>query len=184
MPDVILVNELDEQVGTMEKMQAHETGVLHRAFSVFIFDSEGRMLLQQRSDEKYHNGGMWSNACCSHPYPGEETITAAQRRLQEELGFTVPLKKAFDFVYNVKFSNGLTEHEFDHVFVGYYNDHINFDPSEVKDYSFKTIQEINHLVESKPELFTEWFLIAYPGIQKYLQGQPSLRTNSAVMGRR
>ncbi|HSU49504.1 MAG TPA: isopentenyl-diphosphate Delta-isomerase, partial [Segetibacter sp.] len=121
MEEVILVNELDEQIGKMEKMEAHSKGLLHRAFSVFIFNDQGEMLLQQRAVSKYHSGGLWTNACCSHPRPEEATEDAALRRLQEELGFTVSLAKIFDFRYNASFTNGLTEHEFDHVFVGTYN---------------------------------------------------------------
>src|SRR5215468_430433 len=116
MEQVILVNELDEEIGTMEKLSAHEQGVLHRAISVFIFNEKGEMLLQQRASRKYHSGGLWTNACCSHPHPGEATHAAALRRLKEEMGFETSLKKAFDFVYKTSFDNGLTEHEFDHVF--------------------------------------------------------------------
>ena len=102
----------------MEKMEAHKKGLLHRAFSVFIFNSKGELLLQQRALNKYHSGGLWTNSCCSHPQPGEETLVAAQRRLQEEMGFTTHLEKIFDFIYQADFSNGLTEYEFDHVFAG------------------------------------------------------------------
>src|SRR3982751_967115 len=100
MEQVILVNEKDQAIGTMEKMEAHRKGVLHRAFSVFIFDRHGKMLLQQRALHKYHSGGLWTNACCSHPRPGEETVLAASRRLKEELGFNVGISKIFDFQYN------------------------------------------------------------------------------------
>src|SRR5688572_17565756 len=109
MEEVILVNDSDEQVGTMEKMEAHMKAVLHRAFSVFVFNNKGEMLLQQRAITKYHSGGLWTNACCSHPRPGEDTYDAAQRRLDEELGFTTVLQKAFTFSYNAPFDNGLTE---------------------------------------------------------------------------
>ena len=127
MEQVILVNEQDEQTGVMEKMEAHQKALLHRAFSVFIFNDKGELLLQQRASDKYHSGGLWTNTCCSHPNPDEETITAAQRRLKEEMGFTTKLSKAFDFIYKSEFSNGLTEHEFDHVFTGYYNGEIHPD---------------------------------------------------------
>ena len=167
MPDVILVNEFDEEQGTMEKILAHEEGLLHRAFSVFIFDSEGKMLLQQRSRGKYHNGGKWSNTCCSHPLPGEDTLKAAERRLFEEMGFTVKLEKAFDFVYEVKFSNGLSEHEFDHVYIGEYSGDVNFDLEEVEAYSYKDLLEIKSLLKSEPENFTEWFRIAVPKVELY-----------------
>ncbi|HEX8460985.1 MAG TPA: isopentenyl-diphosphate Delta-isomerase, partial [Segetibacter sp.] len=118
MEEVILVTEHDEQIGSMEKMQAHRKGVLHRAFSIFVINDRKEMLLQQRSLSKYHSGGLWTNACCSHPRPGEDTASAAVRRLSEELGFTTSIKKIFDFRYNAAFDNGLIEHEFDHVYVG------------------------------------------------------------------
>src|ERR671938_198934 len=111
---VILVDEQDHQQGIADKLEAHAKGLLHRAFSIFIFNSKGEMLLQQRATGKYHSSGLWTNACCSHPAPGEVTIIAANRRLQEEMGFATPLEKAFDFTYKASFENGLTEHEFDH----------------------------------------------------------------------
>ena len=128
---VILVNEQDAPIGVMEKMEAHKTGTLHRAFSIFIFNSQGEMLLQQRAKGKYHSGGLWTNACCSHPQPGEQVEKAAERRLMEELGFSTSLEKVFDFLYKAGLDNGLTEHEFDHVFVGEYNGAINFNTEEV-----------------------------------------------------
>src|SRR6187455_3410060 len=115
---VILVDALDNQVGIMDKMEAHEKGVLHRAFSVFVFDGENRLIIQQRALDKYHSPGLWTNTCCSHPQPGEETKLAAMRRVTEELGVTIPLEKQFHFIYKAEFENGLTEHEFDHVFTG------------------------------------------------------------------
>src|SRR6188768_1448075 len=119
--DIILVDEQDRPTGTMGKMEVHEKALLHRAFSVFIFNDCGEMLLQQRAVKKYHSAGLWTNACCSHPRPGEDTLLAAQKRLQEELGFTTSLEKAFAFIYKASFENGLTEYEFDHVFTGVYN---------------------------------------------------------------
>ena len=165
MEQVILVNEKDEQTGTMEKMEAHLTGTLHRAFSVFIFNSNGEMLLQQRAAIKYHNGELWTNACCSHPAPGETTVAAANRRLQEEMGFSTQLEKAFDFTYKVSFENGLTEHEFDHVFVGTYDGEIRINIAEVKDYCFKTINELESSLKSHPQKFTPWFKIAFPKVK-------------------
>ena len=120
MEEVILVNEQDEQTGTIEKMEAHRKALLHRAFSVFIFNGKGEMLLQQRAMGKYHSPGLWTNACCSHPRPGEEVETAAFRRLKEEMGIETSLKKIFDFIYRTEFDNGLTEYEFDHVYIGTY----------------------------------------------------------------
>lgn len=158
---VILVDEQDNAIGEMEKLLAHERGALHRAFSVFIFNSRGEMLLQRRALSKYHSAGLWTNACCSHPSPGEETLQAAERRLQEEMGFTTGLKKAFDFVYNVRFQNGLTEHEFDHVYTGIYDGPININKEEVEEYSFHNIENIQSSLAQNPEKFTEWFRIAF-----------------------
>jgi len=166
--EVILVNEADESIGFMEKMEAHEKALLHRAFSVFIFDEQGRMLLQQRADSKYHSAGLWSNACCSHPQPNEDIQDAANRRLKEELGFQVPLTKAFSFTYKAAFENGLTEHEFDHVFVGTYNGEIIPNSDEVKAYGYKSFKEIEDLLAIDKDMFTPWFLIAYPVIKNWV----------------
>ena len=148
-----MVNEIDEQTGTMEKMEAHQKGLLHRAFSIFIFNSKGEMLLQQRAANKYHSADLWTNACCSHPAPGDKILNAATRRLQEEMGFTTALKKAFDFTYNASFENGFTEHEFDHVFVGNYDGVINANPAEVKDYCYKTIAEVESSIQTHPQKY-------------------------------
>lgn len=171
MEEVILVNEQDEQVGSMEKMEAHYKGILHRAFSIFIFNGRNEMLLQQRALTKYHSGGLWTNACCSHPRPGEDIDQAADRRLREELGFSTSLKKIFDFRYNASFNNGLTEHEFDHVFVGSFNGKIKPNPAEVHDYCFKTLEEIAATVETHAHKYTAWFCIAFPKVLKWLQNQ-------------
>lgn len=167
MQEVILVNERDEPIGTMEKMEAHRKAVLHRAFSVFIFNSKGDMLLQQRALTKYHSGGLWTNACCSHPYPGEATADAASRRLREELGFTVPLRKIFEFTYQSTFENGLVEHEYDHVFTGVYNAAIRPNPEEVQDYSYQSPEEITQALQSHPQKFTAWFHIAFPKVVQW-----------------
>jgi isopentenyl-diphosphate Delta-isomerase len=166
LQEVILVNEKDEPIGTMEKMEAHRKALLHRAFSVFIFNSKGEMLLQQRSKNKYHSAGLWTNACCSHPMPNEDTISAASRRLQEELGFSTPLSKAFDFIYQASFENGLTEFEFDHVFVGTYDGLIFPDKNEVSDYCFKSLDEIQASLLTHPGKYSNWFQIAFPRVAK------------------
>lgn len=171
MEEVILVNEQDEQVGSMEKMEAHYKGILHRAFSIFIFNERDEMLLQQRALTKYHSGGLWTNACCSHPRPGEDIDAAADRRLQEELGFSTSLKKIFDFRYNASFNNGLTEHEFDHVLVGNFEGRVNPNPSEVHDYCFKTLEEISASIETHAHKYTAWFCIAFPKVLKWRQSQ-------------
>ncbi|MBK7375517.1 MAG: isopentenyl-diphosphate Delta-isomerase [Ferruginibacter sp.] len=167
--DVILVDEQDQPVGSMEKMEVHQKALLHRAFSIFIFNSRGEMLLHKRADKKYHSAGLWTNACCSHPRPGEDTRAAAEKRLHEEMGIVTPLNKAFDFVYRAGFDNGLTEYEFDHVFVGAYNGEIFPDDEEVSDYCFKTIDEIKSSIQSHPQKYTEWFKIAFPKMEAYLE---------------
>ncbi len=171
MEEVILVTEQDEPIGSMEKMEAHWKGVLHRAFSIFIVNNKNEMLLQQRAKGKYHSGGLWTNACCSHPRPNEKTETAAVRRLQEELGFTAPLTKIFNFHYNAAFDNGLTEHEYDHVFAGTYDGKIIPNPAEVQDYCFKKIEEIAETIQTHPHKYTAWFCIAFPQVAEWMQNE-------------
>lgn len=158
--EVILVNEADEQIGVMEKMEAHQKGLLHRAFSVFIFNDKGEMLLQQRALDKYHSGGLWTNACCSHPRPGENTLQAAKRRLTEEMGIQAELTPQTTFIYRTDFNNGLTEHEFDHVFIGKFNGEPKINKDEVNAHSWRSPDEIKHSVKQAPELYTSWFKIA------------------------
>jgi len=167
--EVILVNIHDEALGSMEKMEAHIKGKLHRAFSVFIFNASGEMLLQQRAINKYHSGGLWTNACCSHPSPGEDTSSAALRRLKEEMGFSTPLKKIFAFIYEATFENGLTENEFDHVFAGEYDGEININTEEASAYSYKPVKEIKDLLKIQPQNYTAWFQIAFPKIESWWQ---------------
>lgn len=164
---VILVNEQDEPLGSIEKLEAHRKGFLHRAFSVFIFNNRGEMLLQQRALTKYHSGGLWTNACCSHPAPGEQTTDAVSRRLQQEMGFTTALEKIFEFTYRSEFDNGLTEYEFDHVYAGIYEGTIIPDPVEVKDYCYKNLYEIQTSLTSHPDKYTAWFHIAFPKVQQW-----------------
>ena len=171
--DVILVDEFDQPIGTMEKMEVHQKALLHRAFSVFIFNNKGEMLLQKRAAEKYHSPGLWTNACCSHPQPGLETIPAATKRLQEEMGFTTSLQKVFDFVYKTSFDNGLTEYEFDHVLVGNYDGTIIPNPEEVADYCYRSLPEINKMLLSDPAAYTSWFKIAFPKLESYLANNTS-----------
>ena len=166
--EVVLVDEQDQPVGSLEKMQAYVEGKLHRAFSVFIFNSRGEMLLQQRAAEKYHSGGLWTNACCSHPGPGEETAAAAERRLKEELGFVTPVNKIFDFVYKAGFENGLTEDEFDHVFTGRYEGPVDFNREEVMAVSWRGMEEIRHSLTTEPVLYTAWFRLAFPSVVNWL----------------
>lgn len=167
MTQVILVDENDNSTGVSEKMKAHIEGMLHRAFSVFVFNNKGEMLLQQRSLNKYHSAGLWTNACCSHPLPGEQTSEAALRRLEEELGFKTPVEKIFDFVYKANFDNGLIEHEFDHVFVCEHNGVVKFNKEEVMDICYKSIPEISLSLKTNPGKYTAWFHIAFPKIEDW-----------------
>lgn len=166
--NVILVDENDSPIGEMEKMEVHQKALLHRAFSIFIFNSRGEMLLQKRADCKYHSATLWTNACCSHPEPGQQTLVSAQKRLTEEMGFTTSLEKAFDFIYKAPFDNGLTEHEFDHVYIGTYDDIIVPNKREVSDYCYKTLEEIKDSLQSHPQKYTVWFKIAFPKLEAYL----------------
>lgn len=166
--EVILVDENDIQTGTMEKIEAHKKALLHRAFSIFIFNSKGELLLQKRAVEKYHSPGLWTNACCSHPRPGETLHDAAQRRLYEEMGFTTSMEKIFSFTYKADFHNGLTEYEFDHVFYGTYDDKIVPNILEVCDFKYISMTEVLSSIELHPEQYTAWFKIALPKIKEYL----------------
>lgn len=168
-PDVILVNEKDEAIGTMEKMEAHQKGVLHRAFSVFIMNDAGELLLQRRALEKYHSAGLWTNACCSHQFPGETTAAAAHRRLQEEMGFDCELHEIFAFTYKSEFDNGLTEHEFDHVLLGVYNGNISPNAAEVCDYRYLPTRQILELIKNEPDTFTIWFHKALPMVLEHMK---------------
>jgi len=172
--NVVLVNEHDEPVGLAEKLFAHQQGLLHRAFSVFIVrkkNDDYEILLQQRAQHKYHCGGLWTNACCSHPYAKENIETAALRRLQEELGFSVPLQKVGTFIYHAKLDNDLIEHELDHVLIGVYNDdtEINFNTEEVMSYRWAALPKINQEITDTPTLFTPWLLPALALVEEFLR---------------
>ncbi|MCC6371241.1 MAG: isopentenyl-diphosphate Delta-isomerase [Bacteroidia bacterium] len=158
--EVILVNEKDEATGVMEKMEAHEKALLHRAFSVFIFNGKGQMLLQRRALSKYHSAGLWTNTCCSHPRPGESTDSAASRRLMEEMGMDTQLHYKTSFIYKAPFDNNLTEHEFDHLFTGVSDKEPVINPEEVDSYKWMSPEEVKTQVAATPELFTVWFKIA------------------------
>lgn len=169
--DVILVDEQDNAVGTMGKIEVHEKAALHRAFSIFIFNDKGELLLQKRAANKYHSAGLWTNTCCSHPRPGEDTLTAAKKRLEEEMGFSVPLTKVFSFIYKASFDNGLTEYEYDHVFTGIHNGLVHPNPHEVSDYCYQSLREIKDNIKMQPGHFTEWFKIALPKLERFLSTQ-------------
>jgi len=161
---IILVDKNDQETGTMEKMRAHLEGKLHRAFSIFVFDSQGRLLLQKRAKKKYHSGGLWTNTCCSHPRAGEFLEEAAHRRLKEEMGFDCQLEKAFGFAYKVKFDNGLFENEYDHVFVGKFDGAPIPNPEEADDWKWIDITELKKDIKQNPDDYAYWFKIAIDGV--------------------
>lgn len=158
---VILVDERDQELGLMEKMEAHRKGLLHRAFSVFIHNDEGQMMIHQRARHKYHSGGLWSNACCSHPRRGETIIEAGQRRLMEEMGFVTELEEVLEFIYRAELDNDLTEHEYDHVLTGRFNAAPNPNPDEVGDWKWVDVDELRKDIEDHPGHYTEWFKIIF-----------------------
>lgn len=158
---VILVNEKDEQIGVMPKLEAHEKALLHRAFSVFIFNGKNELMLQQRALNKYHSPGLWTNTCCSHQREGESNIEAGKRRLNEEMGFVTDLEETISFIYKAPFDNGLTEHEFDHVMVGYYNDEPRVNLDEVANWKWMPLEDVKTDIGTHPELYTEWFKIIF-----------------------
>ncbi|MFZ0489149.1 MAG: isopentenyl-diphosphate Delta-isomerase [Salegentibacter sp.] len=158
---VILVNEKDEQIGLMEKIEAHEKALLHRAFSVFVFNDKNELMIQQRARSKYHSPGLWTNTCCSHQREGETNIEAGKRRLQEEMGFSTELKDTISFIYKAPFDNGLTEHEFDHILVGNFEGEPNLNPEEVADWKWMSLEAIEKDMEKNPSVYTEWFKIIF-----------------------
>lgn len=166
--NVILVNEDDEPIGLMPKMEAHEKALLHRAFSVFIMNDKGETMLQQRASDKYHSPLLWTNTCCSHQREGEGNIEAGKRRLMEEMGFTTELEELFSFVYKAPFDNGLTEHEFDHVMIGFYNDAPQINPKEVADWKWMQPNDIKKDMAQNPKQYTEWFKIIFERFYDHL----------------
>jgi isopentenyl-diphosphate Delta-isomerase len=165
---VILVDENDRPLGTAEKMDAHRKGLLHRAVSVLVMDSAGRMLLQRRAADKYHSAGLWTNACCSHPRPGEDNAAAAERRLIEEMGIACRPEPLFAFVYRAELDSGLTEHEYDHVFLCRTDALPVLNPAEADDFAYMHIEDIRSDMARSPERYTEWFKILLP---KFIQTQ-------------
>ncbi len=156
---VVLVDKADQEIGLKEKLAAHRDGDLHRAVSVFLFNTKGEMMLQQRALSKYHSGGLWTNACCSHPRQGESPMQAAGRRLVEEMGIRCPLKKKLDFVYQVSLDNNLSEHEFDHVFVGTFDGAPLLNPIEAMNWKWISLEQLQKEIKAYPETFTAWFKI-------------------------
>lgn len=164
---VILVDELDNEIGTMEKLEAHRKGVLHRAFSICLFNEKGEMMIQKRSALKYHSPGLWTNACCSHPRYGEDLIDAANRRLAEEMGIQCKLEKAFSFLYKTRLDKGMIEHELDHVLIGKFNKQANINTEEVEDWKYLKPEDILKEMKAYPDQWTEWFKIIMPKINLY-----------------
>lgn len=169
---VILVDENDQEVGKMEKMQAHVEAKLHRAFSVFIFNTKGELLIQQRAFSKYHTPGLWTNTCCSHPRPSETTSDAAHRRMVEEMGFDCDFEEVFNFLYKAKFTNELTEHEIDHVFIGFSDTLPVINREEVEDYHYADMKILAKEIKDKPDNFTIWFRIAFDRVREYFEKHP------------
>ncbi len=158
---VILVDEQDNEIGLMPKLEAHEKAVLHRAFSVFVLNDKNELMLQQRALHKYHSPGLWTNTCCSHQRQGESNIAAGKRRLQEEMGFSIPLKETVSFIYKAPFDNGLTEHELDHVLIGYSNQAPVINPDEVASWKWMPIADVKKDIAQHPERYTAWFKIIF-----------------------
>ncbi len=165
---VILVDQNDTKIGLMPKLEAHKKGVLHRAFSVFIFNDKNEIMLQQRALGKYHSPGLWTNTCCSHQRDGETTLEAATRRLQEEMGFTTPLTESISFIYKAPFENGLIEHELDHIVIGHFNKAPNPNPSEVANWKWMKLTEIVEDITINPQDYTVWFKIIFNKFYKHL----------------
>jgi len=166
---VVLVDENGKETGTEEKMKAHMEGKLHRAFSIFVFNTRGELLLQRRAEKKYHSGGLWTNTCCSHPRPGEPVEKAVHRRLKEEMGFDCELKEIFSFIYKVEFDNGLSENEYDHVFVGRFDGEPSPNSDEVDGWKWVDIEELKKNIYQNPEKYTYWLRVSIEKVAHYLK---------------
>lgn len=166
---VILVDEQDNPIGLMPKLEAHQKALLHRAFSVFILNAKGELMLQQRAKHKYHSPGLWTNTCCSHQRDGETNIQAGLRRLHEEMGFSSELKEVTSFIYKASFDNGLTEHEFDHVLLGHYEDDPVINPDEVSSWKWMPLEEVKNDIDQNPDRYTVWFVIIFTKFYKDLK---------------
>jgi isopentenyl-diphosphate Delta-isomerase len=170
MPEqLILVDENDQQIGTEEKLEAHKQGLLHRAFSIYIFNDKNELMLQQRALDKYHCGGLWTNTTCSHPRIGEDNLAAAHRRLQEEMGFDTELNKVTELIYKVDFENGLTEHEYLHVYIGRHNKDPKLTPEEANDFQWINLIELERRIDINPKLYSYWMQQTLPHIHKALE---------------
>jgi len=169
---VLLVDTQDRVLGIMPKLEAHQKGVLHRAFSVFILNRQNALMLQQRAWDKYHSPGLWTNTCCSHQREGEDSLAAGKRRLQEEMGLEAPLTPLFTFIYKAPFDNGLTEHELDHVLLGYSEQSPNPNPQEVADWQWMPLEEVQRKLTEQPEQFTVWFKIIFERFYAHIKQHP------------
>ncbi len=169
---VLLVDTQDRVLGTMPKLEAHQKGVLHRAFSVFILNRQNALMLQQRAWDKYHSPGLWTNTCCSHQREGEDSLAAGKRRLQEEMGLEAPLTPLFTFIYKAPFDNGLTEHELDHVLLGYSEQSPNPNLHEVADWQWMPLEEVQRKLTEQPEQFTVWFKIIFERFYAHIKQHP------------
>lgn len=165
---VILVDENDNKIGLMPKMEAHEKALLHRAFSVFVFNNKNELMLQQRAKHKYHSPKLWTNTCCSHQRDGETNLQAGKRRLQEEMGFVTDLEETTSFIYKAPFDNGLTEHEYDHVMVGYYNNEPLININEVADWKWMALEEVKTDMVENPQIYTAWFKIIFEKFYEFI----------------
>lgn len=165
---VVLINERDTTVGEMDKMEAHQKGILHRAFSIFLFNSNNEMLIQQRASEKYHGADLWTNACCSHPQLNEDVMESAQKRLVFEMGIRCEIKNAFSFLYKASVENDLIEHEFDHVFIGYTDTDPIPNPQEVQSFKWLDMTVLSKDIHENPEKYTYWFKMASPRIAEFI----------------
>ncbi|TYB70475.1 isopentenyl-diphosphate Delta-isomerase [Bizionia gelidisalsuginis] len=165
---VILVNEKDEQIGLMPKMEAHEKALLHRAFSVFVFNDKNELMIQQRALSKYHTPGLWTNTCCSHQREGESNLEAGKRRLQEEMGFVTELEERTSFIYKAPFENGLTEHEYDHIMIGRFNGEPLINPEEVEAYKWMLLEDVKMDMKNNPEVYTAWFKIIFDKFYEFI----------------
>ncbi len=169
MEKIILVDKDDNETGSMEKIKAHENGgVLHRAFSIFVFNNKGEMLIQKRAAGKYHCADLWTNTCCSHQSPGETIEEAAHRKLKQEMGFDTTLKEILKFTYKAEFDNKLTEHELDHVFVGVYDGEVIPDPEEADDYKWVDVKQLKEYISKDPGKYTPWFKIVLDRVVEWL----------------
>lgn len=179
---LILVDENDNEVGVSDKLSVHQQGLLHRAFSLFVFNSDGELLLQKRATKKYHSGGLWSNTCCSHPRKGETLSHAISRRLQEEMGMNCKAEFKFCFIYKTKFENGLTEYEYDHVYFANSNDIPTPNETEVQNWKYISLEKLQYEIKSQPENFSEWLKVCLPEIMKHVNvdGNSSVRKDLAL----